>query len=463
MYGINVGFEIGKRALLAQQYSLNLTGHNIANVNTPGYTRQQAILSSTNPFATADGNFGTGVDVVEVRHLRSVFLDDQFRQESQNLGRWQQLAQNWGQIETVYNEPSDTGFSSAMDKFWNSWQDLATNPDDESARVAVREQATQLVNSFNHFAGQLSDLQKSLDDDIQKRVGEINKLGHQIADLNVSIQTTELTGNAANDLRDRRDLLIDELSTYVNVQVVDQSGGSVAVQIGSMALVDRSNVSELESVVEGTGANVVHMMQFKDSKIAPKITSGELSGLLDVRDNVVASRIKEMDELAVGLATKVNELHRQGIGLNGQTGLNFFDVSTTGAASIKLDNKILEDVSNIAASSNGERGDNSNALSIAALRSNLTMSNGSATYNDFYSSIVGTVGVRSREAQDMLQNQESLVAHIDENRQALEGVSLDEETTNMIKYQHAYEAAARVISTMDEAMNTIINNMGSGR
>ena len=460
MYGINVGFEIGRRALLAQQYSLNLTGHNIANVNTPGYTRQQAIMTSTRPFCSANGIFGTGVDVVTVRHLRSVFLDEQYRQETQNLGKWQTLANSWGQIETIYTEPSDTGFSAVLDNFWNSWQDLAASPDDQAARVAVREQATLLVNSFHQFSNQLKDYQKSLNNDIANRVGEINRIARQIADLNQSISTSELTGNTANDLRDRRDLLIDQLSQYVNVQVIEQPSGSATVQIDAMTIVERNEVFELETTVEEKGINVNNKIQFKDSKVLPEITSGELAGLLDVLDNIVPDRVNELNQMAVSLVKSLNEIHRRGTGLDGISGRDFFDPTTTGAEDIEIDEKVLENVSNMAASGNGQRGDNSIATRIAALRSDLTMNGGTATFGDYYNSVVGIIGVRSKEASNAAANQQTLLNNIEENRQSLEGVSLDEETANLIKYQHAYEAAARVITTMDEALNTVINNMG---
>ncbi len=460
MYGINVGFEIGKRALLAQQYSLNLTGHNISNVNTPGFTRQQSVMTSTQPFSAANGIFGTGVEVVSVRQLRSIFLDKQYRQESQNLGRWRSLSQGWGQIETVYMEPSDTGFGAVLDKFWSSWQDLAANPDEQAARVEVREQAGRLINSLQHYSKQLREFRTAIDDDIHKRIEDINNIGRQLASLNEAIMTTELTGHRANDLRDRRNYLVDELSNYVNVQVIEQPSGSYTVMIGSMALVDRTEVSELEAAVVGEGHDVIHELRFKDSQVKPEITRGELSGLMELRDDIIAERLAELDEIAVSLAQSVNEIHRRGYGIDGVSGRDFFDPSTTGADDIKLADNIIEDTATIAASGNGAIGDNANALAIAALRSQSTMRGGTTSIGDFYNSVVGIVGVRSREAQNMLENQESLVAHIEENRQALMGVSLDEEMTNMIRYQHAYEAAARVITTMDAALDTVINNMG---
>ena len=226
MYGINVGLEIGRRALLAQQYSLNTTGHNIANVNTPGFTRQQVMMVSALPFSNMEGNFGTGVKVVSVRRLRTHFLDEQYRQETQRMARWQTMSDSWSQVERIFVEPSETGFSTLLDDFWNSWQDLSINPESLAARTSVKEQANLLVNAFHQFSDQLSEFQQSIDDDIVKSVVYINNLAHQVASLNETISTAELTGQPANDLRDRRDLLIDELSEYVNVDIIEQPTGT---------------------------------------------------------------------------------------------------------------------------------------------------------------------------------------------------------------------------------------------
>ncbi|MCP4581888.1 MAG: flagellar hook-associated protein FlgK [candidate division Zixibacteria bacterium] len=460
MYGINVGLEIGKRALLSQQFSLNVTGHNIANVNTPGYTRQQAMMQSTLPMRSAQGDFGTGVEVVEIRRLRTRFLDEQYRQESESLGRWATLAQGWGQVERIYTEPSDTGFSSILDNFWNSWQDLATNPDSQAARVAVKEQGSLVVNAMHHFTEQLRDFQRSIDEDIQTSVTYVNNVANQIAALNDSIASAELTGHIANDLRDRRDYLVDELATFVNVEATEESNGNFAVRIGGMALVDGNTVSELETVVQEQGINVVSEVKFVNSNAKPEIINGSLSALIETRDEVISGRQQELDELALAIVEQVNQYHSEGYGMDGNTGRNFFDAGTTGAADIELDDLIEQNEGFIASSLNGEIGDNSNALRIAGLRGKRTMNSKSATFGDFYNSMIGTIGVRTREAQNLAENQASLVFHIENNRQALEGVSLDEEMTNMIKFEHAYEAAARVITAMDEALNTIINGMG---
>ncbi len=460
MYGPNVGLEIGRRALLAQQLSLNLTGHNIANVNTPGFSRQDAIYSTTAPMKSLFGHAGTGVNIDEIRRIRSVFLDQQYRSESHRLGKWQFLARTWQQIEGIYQEPDDTGMSAQLDKFWNSWQDLANNPESESARVALREQSSLLINSFHQLSTQLSDLRDSLDADITTLASQINTTAEQIAELNGNIKAAELTGHSANDLRDRRDHLVDQLSMWINVSVLEQPSGSYTVLMGGMALVDGNSNLELGMEVESTGSNVTHRLFFKGTGIDVLNPGGELEGILEARDHLVIDQQAELDLLAVALVEAVNNMHRQGYGLNGETGIDFFDPDTTGADDINLNYPILTDVNNIAAGLNGETGDNANALGIAALRDRLLMRNGEATFNEYYSSLIGKVGVKAKEAQNHEANQLALLSQIDNSRESLSGVSLDEEMTNMIMFQHAYEAAARVISVMDSALNTVINEMG---
>ncbi len=461
MYGANVGLEIGKRALMAQQLSLNLTGHNIANVNTPGFSRQSSIMEANIPMVLPFGSVGTGVDVGDIRRIRSLFLDQQFRSESHKLGKWRFLNQTWSQVESIYNEPEETGLSALMDKFWNSWQDLANNPESESARVAVREQASILVNSFHHLSTQLRDLRESLDADINTMVQQTNNMAAQIADLNQSIASAELTGNTANDLRDRRDYLVDQLSRYVNVGVLEQSNGSYTVFLGGMALVDGSTSLQIGTETQSGGASVTTRIFFQGTGIDIEHSGGELEGILEARDTIVVERQAEMDLLARELVVAVNEIHRAGYGLGGDTDIDFFDPDTTGAADIELNSLILQDVNYIAASLNGEIGDNSNALALASLRETLILKNGQATFNEYYSSVIGKIGIKAQEAQNLEQNQLALMFQIENARQSTSGVSLDEEMANMIRYQHAFEAAARVISAMDSALDTIINRMVS--
>jgi flagellar hook-associated protein 1 FlgK len=461
MYGPNVGLEIGKSALLAEQLMLNITGNNIANVNTPGYSRQRPILSTNLSLKLPFGMVGTGVDAIGVQQYRSVFVDQQYRVENQKLGKLSLMNQSWQQVESIFTEPQDTSLSANLDQFWTSWQDLANDPTSDAARTAVREQGSILVNSFHHLSQQLSDFRKSLDTDITSLVDQVNSMSTELAQLNQSISSAELGGTKANDLRDKRDYIIDQLSQLVDVSVTEKPTGDVTVYLGSMALVDGSSHLDLATRVENEDSIVKHVVFLKGTGTNLENTGGKLEGLIEARDIVAVDQQNKLDILANGLAKAVNQVHNAGYGANGTTGIDFFSSETTGAADIELDGRILQDTGLIAAGGINSSGDNSVALAIAGLKDQSTLKGGQSTFNDYYNSIIGEIGLKSKESDDLQKNQEALLAQLDNSKQSVEGVSLDEEMANMIQYQHAYEAAARLISTMDSILDTLINGMGA--
>ena len=462
MYGPNIGLEIGRRALLAEQLNLNITGHNIANVNTPGYSRQRAILTSNAPVQLPFGMGGTGVDISGIQQFRADFVDQQYRTESEKLGQWTQMNQAWGQVESIFTEPQDTGLSSILDKFWTSWQDLANDPTSEAAKTAVREQGSLLVDSFHHLSTQLSDLRKSLDTDITSMTDQINSMSNQLAALNQSISNAELGGTTANDLRDQRNYVIDQLSQLVDVSVSQKANGDVTVYLGSMALVDGNSHLDLGTRVELDNSVAKHVVFLKGTGVDLDHPGGKLEGTIEARDTVAVDQQNKLDVMAQGLAKAVNKIHSSGFSSDGSTGIDFFDANTTGAADIDIDSHIMQNSGLIVAGSTNSSGDNSAALAIAGLKDQTTLMNGQSTINDYYNSLIGEIGIKSKESADLQQNQEALISQLDNSKQSVEGVSLDEEMANMIQYQHAYEAAARVISTMDTILDTVINGMGAG-
>ena len=466
MYGILSGFEIGKRGLLSQQFALNVTGHNIANVNTPGFSRQRAVLRTTTPYNTIQGSLGTGVDVAGVERYRDLFFDTQYRQESQNLGQWSSLHRGLRSLEgTVFvDEPSDNGLNALMSNFWNAWQNLTNDPESATNREDVRSKSSVLIDAFHQKYKFLKDLEQSTNDEITQKMVEVNSLAIQIANLNQQVSYAELSGGKANDLRDRRDLLIDQLSEIVDVNVVERNTGAVTVYVGAMALVERDTVNSLDTEKEYADGVMKSTVVWKGTSSVVRFNNGELAGLCKFRDEVIPEYVDALNQMAETLVTQVNTVHRQGYALDGTTtGIDFFDPNGVTAQDIALSSDI-SDISNgvnniAAASSGGARGDSSNALAIAQLRNSLLMNGNSATIGDFYSSMIGVLGSRTKETEDIKDSQELLLTQIENNRQSVEGVSLDEEMANMIRFQHAYEAAARVISTMDEIMTTLIDSV----
>jgi len=291
-------------------------------------------------------------------------------------------------------------------------------------------------------------------------VEEVNSLAHQIAELNQQIATLEVKGGNANDYRDRRDALLDRLATLLDIQVTDEGNGMVMVSVGGKTLVTHGDVVELdtESVSRG-GMEVLEIVWADDGSVAG-IEGGELKGLLEARDTIIPRYQDRLDELASTLIEEVNSIHRQGYGLadsggSPPTGNDFF--AGTDARSITLAQPILDDIRNIAASRDGSPGDNGVAMDILNLRDELTMSDGTSTFNDYYGITVDVLGVESRKASQMRDNQEVLVTHLENHRKSISSVSLDEEMTDLIRFEHAYAAAARFISTLNQVMGTLID------
>ncbi|HSG99691.1 MAG TPA: flagellar hook-associated protein FlgK [candidate division Zixibacteria bacterium] len=464
--GLFQTLETGKRALLTHQLSLTTIGQNIANVDTPGYTRQRVDISASDPLKTTLGMIGTGVRVNDVSHVRDIFLGAQFRQESKKLGRWNYQEKILSQIEVMFNEPGDDTLRAHLEGFFNAWSQLANAPESTTSRNDIVAKAVTLTNDFGQLSEQLHALKDSVDSDLQVRVEEVNQLSAEIAALNREIVRHEVGGARANDLRDRRDLLIDQMSAYVDVNVIEENDGSARVMIGGMSVVDGHRQLKLETVVENTITGQRSSLVYAGSDVEVKNLNGELRGLVEMRDDVIPRYLAQLDELARTLAREVNNLHAPGYGLQtggsvtSPTGELFFDVSSVSAQTIKVSERILNDVSLIAASASGEPGDASVALQMSQLRSLKTMAGGSLTFHEFYGSLVGGVGVEAKQAKQFKVNQELVVQQVDNAREQVQGVSLDEEMTHLIRAQHAYDAAARVITTIDQAFETVIHGMG---
>jgi len=460
MAGLFQGLEIGKRALLTYQTYLQTVGHNIANVNTPGYSRQRVDIVSTRPESATFGLVGTGVQVADINHVRDLFLGQQFQRENKSLGQWTYKEKILSQIEVFFSEPNDNTLSDLLNGFWDAWSELSTDPSSTNNRVALVEQTNQLTKGFHELATRLNNLRDSVDHDVLEMAGEVNRLTSEIARLNGQIKTRELGKGRANDLRDMRDNLLDELSKLIDVNTIEQGNGKVLVFVGALEIVDGSDAMSIETKVFNDNGTVKHELVWEGTNLGIRNANGQLKGLIDARDEIVPRYIEGLNTLAQELIQQVNTLYSTGYGLDGSTGLCFFDPTFTDAANIRLNPEIAENPDRIAASASGEVGDNTIALAIQELRDQRVMGNNTTTMNDFYVNLIGKLGAESHEAQSFSENYELLVHQIENARRSVQGVSLDEEMTNLVKSQHAYDAAARVITVIDQALDTVISRMG---
>ncbi|HPO11851.1 MAG TPA: flagellar hook-associated protein FlgK [Candidatus Hydrogenedentes bacterium] len=310
--------DIGRAGMLAAQVQLDTTGHNIANVNRAGYSRQRVELTTRMPNYKPYGAIGRGPAIDSITRLRDVFVDTMYRNQVPGLGSAEIQSGYFSQIEDIFQEPSDTGFSSRMESFFDSLNDFSNNVEEISGRVATLAEAVSLAASFNDMADRLNALRTNANEEVRNTVEEINSLTERIAALNLTIRNSELGGRPANDLRDERDLLIDELSKIVKVTSRERTDGTIDVLLGGAELVYGTNRRELTAVVDSSldpDRPDLLQVRFADNNQAALITDGELFGVLKIRDEELPSVMERMDVIAHTLIESINNIHCQSNGL----------------------------------------------------------------------------------------------------------------------------------------------------
>ncbi|MBS4032686.1 MAG: flagellar hook-associated protein FlgK [Clostridiales bacterium] len=478
------GLYIARSGMMAHQRAMEVTGHNIANANTPGFSRQQAIMQAGTPFpypsanapAGAPGQLGTGVQVAMIRRVRDSFLDHQLRNEYGTLNYWDARRDVLSQIETIFMEPSEFGLSNLLNEFWDAWHEMSKNPESLPVRISLREKAQALTDTVQLMYNNLGSLKEGIALDISSRVSEINSMAVQIRDLNEQIVKVTALGQQPNDLADQRDLILDKLSQYIDITVSHTPSGTVSVFTNSRPLVQDSQIFALKAIVNTNNAEVV----WERNDYAVTLRSGELNALLKAYNDFIPSYQGNLDTLVTALVEKVNEVHQGGVNLNDLinevdpaifSSYNFFAPidPTEFPASLffRLSEEVAADVNNIAAASfdpgNPEEigpADGSNALNIARLRTNLTMHGNSTTFEGYYQNIIARLGVEGEEAGRIQNLQNQIVSALEYRKEQASGVSLDEEMINLVQFQYSYQAAAKLVATMDEMLDVLINRTG---
>jgi len=456
IYGV---LHVGQQALLAQQEALNVTAQNIANANTPGYSRQRVVMETTTVVASDTGNMGTGVTIGDIERVYNSYLNHQIREESETLGRWQTEKNGLERVEVVFNEASQYGLSQSLGEFWNAWQDLVSNPSGYTERQMLIGSAEDLAHRFQGAYSDLSDIQAEMDNYVSQGVSEINIKAAGIAELNQKIVQIEAGSGIANSFRDERDVLLKELSSLIDISAVEQDNSSLTLTLGDGGvLVEGAFSSNLTTLTNGSGYQDVAWESAPSVGINSSISGGQLKGLFEARDVAVPGYKEQLEDLVDTIRDGVNAIHANGFGLDGSTGNAFF----TGAVEdndFGIASTVSGDVNKIAAAgtASGVPGDNSNAISIAELQNSLTMSSNTATYDDYYNAIVSGIGFDVQQATSSYTQQDAMISYLENYRESISGVSLDEEMINMLQFEAAYESAAKLISKIDEMLQTLLN------
>jgi flagellar hook-associated protein 1 FlgK len=454
----NIGgiFSNAMTGLRAQQTALNVVSHNIANAATEGYSRQKAIIAANPPLFTAEGFFGTGVKVVDVAQIRDVLLDGTFRLEAGDASEQRTRSEMLDRVEAVLSEPTEDGLDGVLDRFLSSWSDLASNPTSASARTVVRQRAEQLVDTMRYMATGIDQIRQDAELRLSVSVDRVNQLTTTIGRMTQEIVAVESSGSTAGDLRDARARALDELSALVPIRVTERGGGGLGVETSGRNIVDGVYTAPLEVGFSGgvAGLQVVG----RPGLFAE--TGGSIGGLLEVVNSDVPLALKSLDDLSAALVADVNALHTTGADPTGATGVDFFDASGVTAWTISLSTQVAASATAIAAGtpdgSGGYRGGaNDVALGIAALRDTSLGSLG-RTPGEHLRALMSSVGLSSRSAADLADVHETLADQANVRRQSVSSVSVDEELIQLIQFQSAYQASARVISTADEMLRSLL-------
>jgi flagellar hook-associated protein 1 FlgK len=427
------GLQTSLRGLLAQQRSLDVTAHNIANAQTEGYTRQEAVLGASQPYTINSGvlvggqgaQLGQGVDVLEFRRMRDSFLDLQYRAQNMALGDKTTTADGLSRVEDQLGEPSDDAISGLLGKYWDAWGALEANPTDGAAKAAVVSSGQALTGALKDLDARLSALSSTASAEYASRTtdagNDVGQYANQLASLNKAIKEQQAVGRQPNDLLDQRDLVLDKLSELGQVSTSDTDGdGSLTVSFGGAAT----------PLVDGdTG-----VVTWPQTLTAP---GGKL-GALQTLQTTIASYRSDLDGVASSLATTVNGAHGTP---------PFFSGTTAGTITVAVTSATVK------SSTSGLAGANDIATAIAGLRKGATDAS--------YAALVGRIGADAAAATRANTTQESIVSTLDERRQSVSGVSMDEEMTNMVRFQRGYQASARMMSTIDSMLDTLINRTGT--
>jgi flagellar hook-associated protein 1 len=452
MSSLNASLSSALSGLIAEQGALEATTNNVANVNTPGYSREQPVLVASDPVVLDPLTFGTGVTLQSVESIRDPILESQIQQQTQGQGQFSALASALQQTQGNFTT-SSSDIGTEISNFFDSINQLSTNPSDVSLRQGVLTAAGNLATSFNTTANNLTQQQSSLDLSVVQTVGQINQLTAQIAQLNGQIGNLQNVGENAGTFVDQRQQAIDQLSSLVDVSVIPTDNTLTLTTANGAPLVAGQQSFQLQTQTSPLG---LHDVYSQGNDITSQITSGQLGGTLQARDQEIPALQTQLDTLAAGLANSVNTVQAGGFDLKGNAGTNLFNpppVGITGAAaSLSV---AITDPSLIAASSDGSAGSNGNAEAMYALNSQPVINGQNPT--DYYSGIVFNVGNDVANASAEQSASALILQQLSDQRSSVSGVSLDEEAANMVKYQDAYAASAQVITTINDMMYTVVN------
>lgn len=456
MSGLFSTLNTSNRGLTANERSLGTVGHNIANANTRGYSRQRVEMQADLPYRLPGvGKLGTGVVVTSITRSVSSHTNRQLRNQLGALSMYGTKSENIGELEGIFHEPSETGFNSVMSEMFNSWSALSQDPELGSAKSVVVEKSKTFADIVNSTLRKMENLNSDINKDIEGNIGEFNRYLEQLETLNKEIAKSTVQGEIPNDLLDQRDLIMEDMSEIMDFEASFDNLDRVSIKIGDTEVLDSKEKLGTMTVENGKIKFVTKDGEDVEKKvdITDKIKSGNIKGSLESIDEI-DGKISEFKNFVKTTVEEINKTHQKG-----ENKIDFFDINSDGT--IKVNDKILKDSTKVNAGNSNLEGDGSLALEISKLQDKeIEFDNGNMNIKDKYADIASQIAVSKRHNDDMLENQLSVTEQAYIKQQSISGVNMNEEITDMIKFQQGYNANARVIQTITEMLDTLINRTG---
>jgi flagellar hook-associated protein 1 FlgK len=454
--------------MVASKAAMATTGHNIANANTEGFSRQRVQTEAAPPQDHGHNLIGTGTLISRVERVNDEYIEKQIRNGGRDLANAEEKDIMLKQTEDIFNEMNGDGLNRLISRFYNEFRRLSNEPDNEAVRQSVREGAQAMINDFHRLRGEVEEVRRHIDARLDGYTREVNAFAEEIKDLNVKIKVQEVSGSVPNDLLDKRDMALRKLGSYMDLNMHKDNDGAYTIDVRGVGPlvagpeVQKFSVDRTAADDQGKTENALDVRTTASAKgnVTHQIKGGKVGALLEVRDGVLSTIQARLDELAYTLTTAVNEIHQQGFTSGGAQSVNFFkDLNQEDRAAefFELSDEVKSNVNNIAAAAQPDSpGDNRIAIAISGLQGQKLMNGGKATMDDWYNSIVSDVGVASAKNKFGMNQQRDIMTQLGKMRDQISGVSIDEETANLMQFQHAFDASAKVIQIADECLKTVL-------
>ena len=444
-------FDIARRSLAVYQKNLDVSAHNIANSANANYSRQRAVLTSDIPEQVGGFVWGSGVKIADVQRAHDTLLDKQIINYNQRQSSDEKQSSILEQVEKVFAEPGDQGLSNVLDQFFNSWQELSVSPNSIPLRNSVINIAKNISSRIKGIHDDLDIVKSDTVNDFRTQVNSINMLLKDIQSFNSRIFEANAKGLEANDLMDQRDKSIEDLSKLVNISVSYDNNNIANVSVGGVFAADASFSTEFSFSVSNNSLSLVTAVDQKSAKL----TGGALNALATVYNTSIADYQSNIDTIANSLVQKVNDIHKTGYSITDppKTGINFFDEYTNGLLVINDD--ILRDPKMVAVSSDGTDGNSDIAVKIGELSDAKSIDG--LTFSEKYASLISKVGTDKQTVDQSMDSNQLVLDQLQNQKSSYSGVSVDEEMTNILTYQRAYQASAKMVQIADQLIETLIN------